>query len=574
MPTEKRRAQNLWGNMSTVTTPIAATQVEMSHARVILAASLGTGFEWYDFFLYGSLASVISRQFFAGVDETTGFIFALLTFAAGFAVRPFGALLFGRMGDLVGRKRTFLATIIIMGTATTLVGILPNYQSAGIAAPIALIALRMLQGLAIGGEFGGAAIYVAEHAPPGERGRYTSWIQTTATLALLLSLIVVLVCRAALGPRFETWGWRVPFLVSTVLLAISVYIRLQLAESPVFLQIVAEGSRSKAPIRDAFGDRRNLKLIVAALFGATAGMNVVWYGGQFYALFFLTQVLKVEPQTASLLQAAALVIGTPLYLVFGRLSDHVGRKKVVLLGMALAASTYFPIYRAITHFANPAIEQAARRAPVKVIAAPGDCSLQFDPIGKRRFGKSCDVAKAALAEAGVPYATEANAAAGVAVVRIGRRGEGATDVLSFEGGHLAAEHFRRENDAFVLTIKRALSAAGYPAKADPARIDYPMLLLMLAILMVPVTLVTGPMAAWLVELFPARVRYTSMSVPYHIGAGWFGGSLPAVAFTLVAITGNIYSGLWYLVIVVSVTVIAGVCFLPETAGRDARAPAL
>jgi MFS family permease len=557
--------------MSTAISPIDATQVKMSHARVILAASLGTGFEWYDFFLYGSLAGVISKQFFTGVNETTGFIFALLTFAAGFAVRPFGALLFGRLGDLIGRKKTFLATIIIMGTATTLVGVLPNYQSVGVAAPIALIALRMLQGFAIGGEYGGAAIYVAEHAPPGQRGRYTSWIQTTATLALLLSLIVVLVCRAVLGPSFETWGWRVPFLISTVLLAISVYIRLQLAESPVFLQMVADGSRSKAPIRDAFGDRRNLKLIVSALFGATAGMNVVWYGGQLYALFFLTQVLKVEPQTASLLLGAALLIGTPLYLVFGWLSDHVGRKTIVLLGMALAASTYFPIYRAITHFANPAIEEAAQRAPVKVLAAPGDCSLQFDPIGKRRFVKSCDVAKAALAKEGVPYGTEFDSAVGIALVRIGRPGGGAGDVSSFDGARLSADSFNQENEAFALKMKHALTAAGYPAYANPARIDYPMVLLMLVILMVYVTLVTGPMAAWLVELFPARVRYTSMSVPYHIGAGWFGGFLPAVAFALVAITGDLYSGLWYPVIVAMVTVVAGACFLPETAGRRVRA---
>ncbi len=557
--------------MSTATSPIAASRVGMSHARVILAASLGTGFEWYDFFLYGSLAGVISKQFFTGVNETTGFIFALLTFAAGFAVRPFGALLFGRLGDLVGRKKTFLATIIIMGIATTLVGVLPNYQSVGIAAPMALIALRMLQGLAIGGEYGGAAIYVAEHAPPGKRGRYTSWIQTTATLALLLSLTVVLACRALFGADFETWGWRIPFLLSTVLLAISVYIRLQLAESPVFLQMVAEGSRSRAPIRDAFGDRGNLKLMLAALFGATAGMNVVWYGGQLYALFFLTQVLKVEAQTASLLLGAALVIGTPLYLVFGRLSDHVGRKKIVLLGMALAASTYFPIYHAITHFANPAIEEAAQRAPVDVLAAPGDCSLQFDPIGKSRFVKSCDTAKAALAKAGVPYTTEVKAAGGVAVVRIGHPGEGATDVSSFDGARLSTERFKQENDTFGLNLKRALSAAGYPAQANPRRIDYPMVLLMLLILMVYVTLVTGPMAAWLVELFPARVRYTSMSVPYHIGAGWFGGFLPAVAFMLVAITGDLYSGLWYPVIVVLVTLVAGVCFLPETAGRRVRA---
>jgi predicted MFS family arabinose efflux permease len=556
--------------MSAASPPIAAGPVETHHGRVILGASLGTGFEWYDFFLYGSLASVISRQFFTGVNETTGFIFALLTFAAGFAVRPFGALVFGRLGDLVGRKKTFLATIIIMGTATTLVGVLPTYQSVGILAPTALIALRMLQGLAIGGEYGGAAIYVAEHAPPGKRGYYTSWIQTTSTLALLLSLILILVCRAALGPDFERWGWRIPFLVSTVLLAISVYIRLQLAESPVFQQLLAEGSHSRAPIRDAFGDSSNLKRILAALFGATAGMNVVWYGGQLYALYFLTQVLKVEQQTAILLLAAALVIGTPLYLVFGRLSDCVGRKRIVLLGMALAASTYFPLYHALTHFANPAIEEAARRAPVAVLAARDGCGLQFDPIGQKRPVRSCDIAKAALARAGIPYTNEVKARGGLAVVRIGRPGESASEVPSFEGMQLSPPHFSEESATFTRNLTRALAAAGYPAKADPAGIDVSMVLLVLVILMVYVTLVTGPMAAWLVELFPARVRYTSMSVPYHIGAGWFGGFLPAVAFTLVAITGDIYSGLWYLVVVVGVTVIAGACFLPETAGPRAR----
>jgi MFS family permease len=551
--------------------PTSDAQVATSHGRVILASSLGTGFEWYDFFLYGSLAAVISKQFFAGVNETSAFIFALLTFAAGFAVRPFGALVFGRLGDLVGRKKTFLATIIIMGTSTTLVGFLPTYQSVGIAAPIMLIGLRMLQGLAIGGEYGGAVIYVAEHVPSSLRGRYTSWIQTTATLALLLSLIIILVCRAALGSAFESWGWRIPFLVSVVLLAISVYVRLQLAESPVFQQMVAEGSASKAPIRDAFSDSRNVKRILSVLIGATAGMNVVWYGGQLYTLYFLTQVLKVGPQTANLLLAAVLVVGTPLYLVFGRLSDRVGRKKLVMLGMALAALTYFPIYRALTHFANPAIEAAAQRAPVTVLAAPGSCSLQFDPIGRQRFVKSCDIAKGALARAGVPYTTETLAPGSLAVVRIGHPGTGANEVPAFEGAQLPAERFRQESEAFATRLNRALAAAGYPVKADPAAINTPMVLLMLLILMVYVTLVTAPMAAWLVELFPARVRYTSLSVPYHIGAGWFGGFLPAVAFTLVAITGDIYSGLWYPVIVAGVTVLAGVCLLPETVGSRSAA---
>jgi MFS family permease len=548
--------------------PHSTARPGMPHARVILAASLGTGFEWYDFFLYGSLAAIISRQFFAGVNETTGFIFALMTFAAGFAVRPFGALVFGRLGDLVGRKKTFLATIIIMGTATTLVGVLPNYHSIGIAAPIMLIVLRMLQGLAIGGEFGGAVIYVAEHAPAALRGRYTSWIQTTAILGLLLSLLVILGCRALLGSAFDSWGWRVPFLVSVVLLAISVSIRLQLAESPVFQQMVAEGSASKAPLRDAFSDWGNVKRMLSVLLGATAGMNVIWYGGVLYALYFLTQVLKVEPQTASLLLAVALVIGVPLYLLFGRLSDRFGRKTFIMLGMALAATTYFPVYRAITHFANPAMASAAQRAPVQVRASPGTCSLQFDPIGRQRFVKSCDVAKGALARAGVPYTTEPIAAGSVAVVRIGRSDTEAVEVPAFEGAQLSTARFREQSAAFTLRLQRALMAAGYPAKADSPGTSYPLVLLLL-LLMLCVALVTAPMAAWLVELFPARIRYTSLSVSYHIGAGWFGGFMPAVAFTLVAITGDIYSGLWYPVIVAAITLVAGVCLLPETAGPRA-----
>jgi predicted MFS family arabinose efflux permease len=540
----------------------------MSQPKVILASSLGTGFEWYDFFLYGSLADVISKQFFTGLNETSAFIFALLTFAAGFAVRPFGALLFGRFGDLVGRKRTFLVTIVIMGISTVAVGLLPNYQSIGLAAPVLLIALRLAQGLAIGGEYGGALIYVAEHCAPGARGRYTSWIPMTATLALLLSLLVILACRAILGDQFAVWGWRIPFLLSTLLLIVSVYIRLRLAESPVFMQMVAEGSRSRAPIRESFGDRGNLKRVLAVLVGTTAGQNVLWYGGQLYVLYFLTQVLKVETLTANLLLVPALVIATPLFVIAGALSDRVGRKTIVIPGMALAALTYFPLYHAITHFANPAIEEAAQRAPVAVLAAPGDCSIQIDLIGRRRFTRSCDVAKSALARFGVPYATHAVPAGSIASIRIGRDTD-AVRLPSFEGNALSPANFAQKSDAFAATLKSALQAAGYPSKADPARIHYLMLTLMLVILAAYASLVTGPLAAWLPELFPARIRYTAMSVPYHIGAGWFGGFMPAVTFALVAITGDIYSGLWYPVIVVAVSVVAGSILLPETAGPRA-----
>jgi MFS family permease len=543
--------------------PAYETGIDSSHRRVIFASSLGTVFEWYDFYLYGSLAAVISRQFFSGVNETTGFIFALLAFAAGFAVRPFGALVFGRLGDLVGRKHTFLITIVIMGLSTALVGVLPSYAQIGVAAPVMLVGLRLLQGLALGGEYGGAATYVGEYAPTGKRGLYTSWIQTTATLGLFLSLVVILLTRKALGEEFEVWGWRVPFLVSILLLGISVYIRLQLAESPVFLQMKAAGTRSLAPLTDSFGRWGNLKLVILALLGATAGQAVVWYGGQFYALFFLTQVLKVDAQPANLLMAAALLIGTPFFVVFGRLSDRIGRKGIVLAGCLLAALTYFPIFKGITHFANPAIESAAARAAVSVIADPAACSFQFDPVGKKKFIRSCDVAKAALAKAGVPYTNQSAPPGSLALVRIG-----SSTIASVEGTGMGAPDFKEAAGKFSKTLGAALKEAGYPTKADPDQINYPMVLVLLVILVLYVTMVYGPIAAWLVELFPARIRYTSMSLPYHIGNGWFGGFLPTVAFALVAMTGDIYYGLWYPVLVALATVLIGALFLPETRGRN------
>jgi len=553
--------------VATTNLPMYESGIDRAHRRVIFASSLGTVFEWYDFYLYGSLAAIISKQFFSGVNETTGFIFALLAFAAGFAVRPFGALVFGRLGDMVGRKYTFLITIVIMGLATALVGILPSYAQIGVAAPVTLIGLRLLQGLALGGEYGGAATYVGEHAPPGKRGLYTSWIQTTATLGLFLSLVVILLCRSLLGDEFDTWGWRIPFLVSIALLVVSVYIRLQLAESPVFLEMKESGTRSKAPLTESFARWGNLRLVILALLGATAGQAVVWYCGQFYALFFLTQVLKVDAQPANLLIAAALVIATPFFVVFGRLSDRIGRKKIVLAGCLIAALTYVPIFKGITHFANPAIESAAATSPVTVVADPSACTFQFDPVGKKKFVQSCDVAKAALAKAGVPYSNEAAPVGSIALVRIG-----STEVPSVEGGRMSAAEFKEATATFAKSLTGTLKAAGYPAKADAARINYPMLLVLLVILVIYVTMVYGPIAAWLVELFPARIRYTSMSLPYHIGNGWFGGFLPTVSFALVALTGDIYYGLWYPIIVALMTVVIGTLFLPETRDRHVQYP--
>ena len=540
--------------------------VDTRHRRVIFASSLGTVFEWYDFYLYGSLSAVISKQFFSGVNETTGFIFALLAFAAGFFVRPFGALLFGRFGDLVGRKYTFLVTIVIMGLSTAIVGILPSYASIGVAAPIILISLRLLQGLALGGEYGGAATYVAEHAPDGKRGLYTSWIQTTATLGLFLSLLVILICRVTLGDAFDVWGWRIPFLVSILLLAVSVYIRLQLQESPAFLEIKAEGKLSKAPLSEAFGQWSNLKVVLLALVGATAGQAVVWYGGQFYALFFLEKILQVDAKAANLIIAAALLIGTPFFVIFGALSDRIGRKKIVMAGCLLAALTYFAVFKGLTHFANPALEHAVASAPVTVIADPNDCSFQFDPVGKKAFTKSCDVAKSVLAKAGVPYENEAGPGGSLAQVRIGA-GASAVVVDSFAGNTLSKADFKTASDAFTAKLKTQLETAGYPAKADMSQVNYPMVILLCTYLVVLVTMVYGPIAAWLVELFPTRIRYTSMSLPYHIGNGWFGGFLPVTSFAIVAATGDIYNGLWYPIIVALVSFVIGSLFLRETKGQ-------
>ncbi|PKQ02861.1 MAG: MFS transporter, partial [Alphaproteobacteria bacterium HGW-Alphaproteobacteria-12] len=520
-----------------------------------------TVFEWYAFYLYGSLAAIISVQFFSGVNPTAGFIFALLAFAAGFAVRPFGAIVFGRLGDLVGRKYTFLITILIMGLSTFIVGLLPTYGTIGVAAPVILIALRLAQGLALGGEYGGAAIYVAEHAPHHKRGAYTSWIQTTATLGLFLSLLVILGCRVSMDKEsFDSWGWRIPFLLSIVLLGVSVWIRLRLNESPLFTRMKAEGTLSKAPLTESFARWGNLKIVIIALIGLTAGQAVVWYTGQFYALFFLTQVLKVDGQTANLLIGAGLLLGVPFFVVFGALSDRIGRKPVILAGCLIAALTYFPLFAALTHFANPALEAARQAAPVVVVADSDTCSFQFNPVGTAAFTSPCDVAKSALAKRGIPYENSQAPANEEARIDVG-----ATVILSFDA---TADGDGAKRAAFDAALGEALAQAGYPASADPRAINYPMVVLILFILVLYVTMVYGPIAAALVELFPTRIRYTSMSLPYHIGNGWFGGFLPTVAFAIVAATGDIYSGLWYPVAIAAMTFVIGLIFVPETKDRD------
>ena len=548
---------------STTANPAPKPALTKGHKKVIFASSLGTVFEWYDFYLYGSLAIILSRQFFSGVNPTTGMIFTLLAFAAGFFVRPFGAAFFGSLGDRIGRKYTFLVTIIIMGVSTFLVGVLPSYATIGIAAPIMLIALRLAQGLAMGGEYGGAATYVAEHAPPGKRGLYTAFIQTTATLGLFLSLAVILLCRWLLGVEaFEDWGWRLPFLGSIVLLGVSVWIRLQLSESPLFQQMKAEGKGSKQPFRDSVKGG-NLKLMLLVLFGATAGQAVVWYAGQFYALFYLQSMLKVDLTVSYLLIAAALLLGTPFFLFFGWLSDKIGRKKIIMAGCLIAAISYFPIFKGLTHFANPAIEEAVATSPALVVADPSTCSFQFNPTGTRKFTSSCDVATAALANAGVPYSVEAAPAGTLAEVRVG-----SNSVASYEAEGLAGDALKTQQGSFGTELRGALNAAGYPEKADTDRINIPMTIFLLWILVIFVTMVYGPIAAYLVELFPTRIRYTSMSLPYHIGNGWFGGFLPAISFALVAATGNIYYGLWYPIGIALMSLVIGTIFLRETKDVD------
>ena len=576
-----------------------ARPMSTEEKKVIFASSLGTVFEWYDFYLYGSLAAIIAKQFFSGLDEGSAFIFALLAFAAGFIVRPFGAIFFGRLGDMIGRKYTFLVTILIMGTSTFLVGILPNYASWGAAAPIILIALRLLQGLALGGEYGGAATYVAEHAPHGKRGAYTSWIQTTATLGLFLSLMVILGTRTAIGEEaFADWGWRVPFIVSILLLAVSVYIRLSMNESPAFAKMKAEGKTSKAPLSESFGEWKNLKIVILALIGLTAGQAVVWYSGQFYALFFLTQALKVDGPTANIMVAISLIIGTPFFIIFGTLSDKIGRKPIILAGCFLAAVTYFPVFTALTKAANPDLAAAQAVAKVTVTADPAECSFQFNPTGTKKFTSSCDIAKQKLASASVSYDNIVAPAGQAAVIKVGdtevttvvtpediaaakaaaqaklealnaadpkdpKAIAAATASLKALSGEKTAK-----DATFSGKLSAALKAAGYPAKADMAKFDKVSVVIILTYLVILVTMVYGPIAAMLVEMFPTRIRYTSMSLPYHIGNGWFGGLLPTTAFAIVAQTGNMYNGLWYPIIIAGATVVIGGLFIKETKDVD------
>ena len=515
--------------------------------RVIFASSLGTVFEWYDFYLYATLAPFFAALFFPPGNATAALLSAFVTYAAGFLVRPFGALVFGRIGDLVGRKYTFLITIIVMGASTTGVGLLPTYASIGFVAPLLLVTLRLLQGLALGGEYGGAATYVAEHAPHGKRGYDTSWIQTTATLGLFMALIVIGLCRWKMGAdTFKNWGWRLPFLLSVVLLAFSVYIRLKLQESPIFKAMKSQGKGSRAPLKDSFTNWANLKIVLLALFGATAGQGVVWYAGQFYALFFLTLYLKVDYLTAYILIGASLLIGTPFFIVFGALSDRIGRKWIIMLGCLIAAVTYFPLFKALTHNVNPALEHYAASTPITVSAS--DCQMHIFPTPKTRYS-DCDKAKDFLTKSGLSFQSLPEVPGETVVTKIG-----------------PVELRGYSEDKY----KAALKTTGYPATFDKTALNWPITILILFILVVYVTMVYGPIAAFLVELFPTRIRYTSMSLPYHIGNGWFGGMLPLLATAIVASRGNIYAGLWYPIIVALMSFVIGSLFIRETKDRDIR----
>ncbi|WP_188519710.1 MFS transporter [Alsobacter metallidurans] len=545
--------------------------------RVILASSAGTIFEWYDFYLYGSLAAIIGAQFFSAFPEATRNVFALLAFAAGFLVRPFGALVFGRLGDLVGRKYTFLMTILIMGVSTFVVGLLPGYETIGWLAPVILIALRMLQGLALGGEYGGAVVYVAEHAPQGRRGFFTSWIQTTATLGLLLSLMVILAVRSWTGEQaFAAWGWRIPFLLSIFLLGISVWIRLQMEESPAFKKMKEEGALSKAPLSEAFGQWKNARFALIALFGLVAGQAVVWYTGQFYALFFLQNILRVDMFTANVLIAWSLILGTAGFVIFGSLSDRIGRKPIILTGCLLAALTYFPIFGFITQTANPMLDKAQKATKVVVLADMEQCSFQFNPTGTSKFTSSCDIAKALLARSSVSYSVQEAPAGSMTKIRIGDK-----EVASYDAAALTGDQVKTVPAAFTKSVNEALGAAGYPvpgvANADIVKMSgffdlfrgqLILLVVALTYLVVLVTMVYGPIAAALVELFPTRIRYTGMSLPYHIGNGWFGGLMPATAFAMIAQSGDIYFGLWYPIVIALGTFVIGMLFVPENKDRD------
>ncbi|QXC50187.1 MHS family MFS transporter [Agrobacterium salinitolerans] len=616
----------------------AARPMTGEEKKVIFASSLGTVFEWYDFYLYGSLAIYIGANFFSQYPETTRNIFALLAFAAGFLVRPFGALVFGRLGDIVGRKYTFLITILIMGVSTFLVGVLPGASQIGIAAPIILIALRMLQGLALGGEYGGAATYVAEHAPNGRRGYYTSWIQTTATLGLFLSLVVILGVQFALGKEaFAAWGWRIPFLVSVLLLGVSVWIRLKMNESPAFKKMKEEGKTSKAPLSEAFGQWKNAKIAIIALIGAVIGQAVVWYTGQFYALFFLQSILKVDGQSANIMVAIALVLGTSFFVIFGWLSDKVGRKPIIMAGLILAMLTYFPLFKALTWAGNPALAEAQSTVRATVTAAPGDCKFQFNPTGTAKFTTSCDIATSFLTRNSVPYDVVAGAAGEPASVKIGNATIASYDAIAagadasakdkafqkqvniamHDSGYplvrgaaqvpdakldafiaanpelgLNADAVRATDKKMVATDKLVADKLLTPAEtggaaemavytiagggafsmvADPAAVNWVVIIAVLTVLVIYVTMVYGPIAALLVELFPTRIRYSGMSLPYHIGNGWFGGLLPATAFAMSAAKGDIYYGLWYPIIFAGITLVVGLLFLPETKDRDIHA---